>query len=109
MLSACSLVTGCKILYLTGSVRVTCGYPRGPCGFHTGMGTSVAGTVRCRVDAVRAWQYPYDLWYRALRDQVRPVSPRSGHIYQAIHDYVTSDPLGPGRLLTGLPWARNPW
>ena len=98
---------GCKIpyLYLTGSVRFTCGYPRGPCGFHTGMGTSVAGTVRSRVDALRAWQYPYDQRYRALRDPVRPASACSCYIYHAIHDYMTFDLLGPGRLLTGYLWA----
>ena len=34
---------GCKIpyVYLTCSIRFTCGHPRCPCGFHTGMGTSV--------------------------------------------------------------------
>ena len=30
-----------------------------------------------------------------------------GYIYQAKHDYVTFDPLVPGKLLTGLLWARN--
>ena len=41
----------CKLpyVYLTCSVRLTCRYPRGLCGYHTGMGTSVAGTVRSRV------------------------------------------------------------
>ena len=39
---------GCKIpyMYLTGSVRFTCGHPRGPGGFHTGMGTSVRSVLR---------------------------------------------------------------
>ena len=102
---------GCKIpyVYLTDSVRFTCRYPRGPCGFHTGMGTSIAGTVWSRVDAMRALQYPYGQWYRALRDPVSPASANSGYIYQAIHEYVTFDSLGPGRLLTGLLWARIHW
>ena len=39
---------GCKIpyVYLIGSVRFKCGYPRGPCGFHTDMGSSVRSGLR---------------------------------------------------------------
>ena len=39
---------GCKIPYVypTGSVRFTRGHPRGPCGFHLGMGTSVCSVFR---------------------------------------------------------------
>ena len=79
---------GCKIpyVYLIGSIRFTCGHPRGHCGFHTGMGTSVQ-------------------FFRALRGTVRLSNARPGYIYQAKHDYVTFYPLGPGRLLTGLLWA----
>ena len=98
---------GCKIpyVYLTGSVRFTCGYPRGPRGFHSGMGTS----VRSRADAVRAWEYPLDQWCRDLRGTARPASASLGYIYQAKHDYVTFDPLGPGILLSDLLWAGNCW
>ena len=83
-------------MYFTGYVRFICGHPRGPCRFHTGMGTS----TRSRVDAVRAWEYPHDQWCRALLGPVGHASARSGYIYQTKHDYVTFDPLGPGRLLT---------
>ena len=105
---------GCKVpyVYLTGSVRFTHGHPKGPCGFHTGMETSVGSVlreVRSRADAVWAWEYPYDQWCRALRGPVSPASARSEYIYQAKHDYVTFDPLGSGKLLTGLLWARNSW
>ena len=64
---------------------------------------SFAGTVWPRSDVVRAWGYPYDQWY-GVRS-----GPRSGSVYQAKHDYVIFDPLGPGRLLTGLLGARNRW
>ena len=39
---------GCKTpyVYLIGSIRFTCGHPRGHCGFHTGMGTSVHSVFR---------------------------------------------------------------
>ena len=37
---------------------------------------------------------------QGVRGPVRPASARSGYIYQGKHDYVTYDPLGPGRLLT---------
>ena len=47
--------------------KFTCGHPMGLCGFHMGVGTS----IRSRADAVRAWEYLYDQWYRALRGQVR--------------------------------------
>ena len=102
---------GCKIPNVyTGSVRLTCGYPKVPCGFHEDIRTfRFAGTVRSRVDAVLAWKYPYDQWRKALRGPVRPASARSGYIYKAKHDYVTLDPLGPGKLLTGLLWARKGW
>ena len=97
-LSACFWSRGWKIpyVYLTGYVRFTCGHPRGPCGFHTGMGTS----SRSRADAMRAWEYPHDQWCRALRGPVGHTSARSCYIYQTKHDYVTFDQLGPGRLLT---------
>ena len=38
---------GCKLpyVYLTGSVRFTCGHPWGPCGFHTGMATTVRSVL----------------------------------------------------------------
>ena len=67
-LSACSLVTG----FL--------GIPYG----HRDIPTfSFSGTVRSRADAVRVWEYPYDLWCRALRGLLRPSGARSGYIYQA--------------------------
>ena len=69
----------------------------------------IVGTVRSSVDAVRAWKYPYDHSCWALRGSLRPASARSGYIYQAKHDYVTFDLLGPGRLLTGIQWERNRW
>ena len=47
--------------------KFTCGHPIGLCGFHMGVGTS----IRSRADAVRAWEYLYDQWYRALRGPVR--------------------------------------
>ena len=107
---------GCKIpyVYLKGSVRLTCEHPKGPCGFHTGIGTSVRSVLREPYDPVRT---PCGLGNICaisgagplIRDLVRPASARSDYIYQAKHDYVTSDPLGPGRLLTGLLWARNHW
>ena len=39
---------GCKIpyVYLTGSIRFMCGHLRGPCGFHTTIGTSVHSVLR---------------------------------------------------------------
>ena len=33
--------------FLTGSVSFTCGHPMGPCGFHTGIRTSVS-SVSCK-------------------------------------------------------------
>ena len=70
-----------------------------------GMGTSVRSVLRELYGPVRI---PCGLvnihttgGAGALR---RPASARSGYIYQAKHDYVTFDPLGPGRLLTGLLW-----
>ena len=104
----------CKIpyLYLTGSVRFTCGHPRGPYGFHTGMGTSVRSVLRKLYGPVRM---PCGLGNTrtisggVLWGPVRPGSARSCFIYQAKHEYVTFDPLGAGRLLNGLLWARNRW
>ena len=54
-LSACSLVMGLQdpYVYLISSVRFTCGPPRGPCGFHTGMGTSVRSVLRESYGPVR--------------------------------------------------------
>ena len=105
---------GCKIpyVYLTGSVRFTCGHPKSPCGFHSGMGTSVRSVLREPYGPVRmpcGLENPhgYDQWCRALRGPVMRASARSAYIYQAKQDYVTFDPLGPGRLLSGLLWARN--
>ena len=105
---------GCKIpyVYLTGYIRFKCGHPRGPCGFLTGMGTSVRtvfGELYGRADAVRAW----DRWCRVLWGPVRPASAHlvypvrpasahSGYIYQTKQDYVMFDTLGQGRLLSGL-------
>ena len=69
-LSACYLVTGLKdtYVYLTGYVRFMCGHPMGLCGFHMGIGTS----IRSRADAVRAWEFLYDQWCRALRVRLGP-------------------------------------
>ena len=38
----------CKIpyVYLTGSVRLMCRHPRGPCGFRTGMATALHSVLR---------------------------------------------------------------
>ena len=103
---------GCKIpyVYIKGSVRFMCEHPRGPCGFHTGMGTSVRSVLQKPYDPVRT---PYGLGNICaisgpgplIRDLLRPAS----NIFQAKHDYVTSDPLGQGRLLTGILWARTHW
>ena len=65
--------------------------------------------IRSRANAVRALEYPYDKWCRALWGPVRPASARSGYNYYVKHDYVTFAPLGPGIILTGLIWARNRW
>ena len=106
---------GCKIpyVYLTGSMRFTCGHPRGlwiPYGHGNIRMFSFAGTVRSHADTGCAWEYLYDQWRRALRCPVSPASASSGYIYQDEHAYVTFDPFGPGRLLTtGLLWARNRW
>ena len=99
----------CTLKIPLGSRASTLGTRPRPCGFHTGMGTSVRSVLQFRADAVQAWEYPYDQWCRALWGSVRPASTRSGYICQAKHDYVTFDPLGPGRLLTGLLWALNHW
>ena len=96
-LSACSFVTGLRI-------RFMCGYPRGPLGFHMGMGTSIHSVLQEPYSPVQML-CPYDQWCRALRGPVRPVSAGLGYIYQAKQDYVTFDPLGPTRLLTGLLWV----
>ena len=50
----------CKIpyMYLTCSVRLAFGHPRVPCGFHTGMGTSVRLVLREPYGPVRM---PYGL------------------------------------------------
>ena len=92
-----------RVPYRTRKVQV-----RAPCGFRTGMGTSVRSVLRelyrSRADAMRAWEYTFNRWCRTLQGPVRPASARSGYIYQAKHDYVTFDPLGPGKLLTGLLW-----
>ena len=109
VLSACSLVMGLqdtvRVPYRFRKVHVR--VPWGPL-WHGDIRTfRFAGTIRSHVDAVRAWKNPYDQWCRALRGLVRPASAGSDSIYQAKHDYVTFDSLGPGRLQTGLLWAQN--
>ena len=59
---------GWKIRTCTLHVRFTCGHPMNICGFHMGMGTS----IRSRADAVRAWEYLYDQWCRALLIVTKP-------------------------------------
>ena len=54
---------------------------------------SFAGTIQLRLDAVRAWEYPYDQWCRALRGPARAASAHSRSVNQAKHDYVTFDPV----------------
>ena len=77
-----------------GVARFTCGHPRGPCGFHRAWGhpyVQFCGKRTLRADTLRAWEYQYDRWCRALQGPVRLVSARSGYIHQAKHDYVTFD------------------
>ena len=57
------------------------------------------------IGPVQAWEYPYDKWCSAFWGPLRPVTAHSGYIYQVKHDYVTSDQLGPTRLVTGLLWV----
>ena len=79
------------------------------------------------MDFIRAWEHPYIQFCgnrtvpcglghtRTISGAapfvgpVRPVSARSGYIYYFKHDFVTFDPLGPARLLTGLLLARDRW
>ena len=85
---------GCKIpyVYLTCSVRFTCGPTKGTCGFLSGMGTSVSSVLREPYGPVRM---PCGLGNTrtisggsAFLGPVRPATVRSGYVYQVKHDYV---------------------
>ena len=99
----------CKIpyVYLTGSVRFRSGHPKGPYGFHTDMGTSVHSVVRESYGPARK---PCGLGNTRTINGAGPYGVRWGpRVHGRVIDYVTFDPLGPGRLLTGLLWAPTHW